>query len=494
MTQMPSSQDSGCSTAITLPERTSYSARSHLSNVSESSSVVYNHEPFDQYALKVKDLCQKLWPLATEDFVIERLPGGSYNRIIGITTPPSASGTEKRYILRVARFDVSQHDRELAIHRYVAQHTSIPLADIVFSDPTNDNPLGSPYVVQSRIPGTSLWLAYHSLTHEQRKSVVQQFATVLLDLQAVKNETSGVVTATAQKDGTWIYNICRYDIRPDFVHDVDDVDHPRDHNVLNMLLIQCQRWLALSLQYDPKDILSLDYYAQLSKIAREMDELGVFEDNTFHLTHLDLEPRNIMVVIGSDKHASISGVLDWDSAIFAPVFTACEVRSWIWTWDDGEVDDEGTANNVPAKPEDCELKRLFEDMMGPVYLKYAYQPQYRMVRSLFLLAKDGLRSSWTIKEAEKLFKEWAEFTDTFDSPDAFIGVVAYNLRETDSDCEEAAASDSPSVSESFERLQMDADSSIDRKDSPDATAAVLGVDKAQLKDEKTAQVKILSKS
>ncbi|KAI4270446.1 MAG: hypothetical protein L6R35_006612 [Caloplaca aegaea] len=426
---MTQSQDSGCFPAITLPERNSYSARSHLSNASESSSVVYNHEPFDQYTLKVKDLCQKLWPLATEDFVIERLPGGSYNRIIGITTPPSAGDCVMPYILRVPRFDQAQQDRELAIHRYVAQHTSIPLADIVFSDATSSNPLGSPYVVQDRLPGSNLFVAYCSLTHEQRKSVVQEFGKVILRLQAVKSESSGIVAATAREDGARIYRVQRYDVSPDMDDDVNDVDISNDHTVLKMLLTQFQRWLAHSFKRDPNDILSRDYYAQLSMIARDMDEAGIFEDNAFHLTHLDLEPRNIMVAIGSDKHAFISGVLDWDSAVFAPIFASCRPPAWIWAWDDEEVDDEEKAGKIPEKPELRELKRIFEATMGPAYLKYAYEPQYRMARSLFMLAKDGLQSSVLIKHAESFFIEWAQFRGIIESPDAFIGVAAWIMED-----------------------------------------------------------------
>ncbi|KAI4186008.1 MAG: hypothetical protein LQ348_004286 [Seirophora lacunosa] len=471
----------------------SCSARSCSSYVSESSSLRYDHEPFDQYTSKVRDLCRKLWPSATEDFVIERLRGGSYNRIIGITTPSSAGDPGSHYILRVPRFEEEgQQDRELVIHRYVAQHTSLPLADIVFFDLTNCNPLGSTYVVQTRLPGTTLLLAYPSLTHEQRKSVVRDFGTILLGLQAVKNETSGVVAATAQEDGARIYNVCRFNLEHnlvdyDYVDNVDDVDPLGDRAVLNMLLTQSQRWVARCKHLDPDDIFATDYFAQLSKVARQMDEAGVFDDNAFRLTHLDLEPQNILVAIGSDGHASISGVLDWDSAVFAPVFASCRPPSWLWAWIEEGEEDEGKANDIPENPEQRELKQMFEEIMGPAFLKYAYQPQYRMARSLFMLAKDGLQSTWLIEQAENLFIEWAEYTGSLDSPDAFTGIVADILRRTDIDDEAAADSDSQSVSDASGRLENNADSPIDEEKSPGATTVALSEDEAELIDEKTVE-------
>ncbi|KAI4127973.1 MAG: hypothetical protein LQ338_002939 [Usnochroma carphineum] len=404
-----------------------HSTNSDVSNVSESSTVLYSQVPFDEYVPTVRKLCQKLWPSTAGDYDIERLKGGSYNRIIAITTPSSTGDAGRSYILRVPRFDEGQQERELAIHRYVREHTSIPLANIVFSDPTSGNPLGSPYVVQTRLSGTNLVLAYRSLTYEQQKAVLQDFAKILLALQAVKNRNWGIVEATAEEDGNRIYSVCRFDITSNLIEDVDDVDPSSDPSVLNMLLTQFKRWLAYALQLDPDDILSKDYYAQLSKIAREMDEAGLFEDNSFYLTHLDLEPRNMLVEIGAENAASISGVLDWDSAVFAPIFASCKPPSWIWAWDEEEDEDERKANDVPPNPEQRELKQIFEEIMGPAYLKYAYEPQYRMARWLFNVAIHGLGSSSVIEEAEHFFKEWAEFTGSIDSPDAFIGIVADNV-------------------------------------------------------------------
>ncbi|KAL8752081.1 MAG: hypothetical protein Q9184_005856, partial [Pyrenodesmia sp. 2 TL-2023] len=435
------------------------STGSATSIVSQTSTAEYEHEPFDQYVSKVQQLCRKLWPSATEDFEIERLKGGAFNRIIGITNPSFSDEGRKSYILRVPRFEDSQREREreLAIHRFVGERTSIPMAEIIFFDPTDSNPLGSPFVIQDRLLGTNLNYAYGSLTHEQRKTIVRQFGNILLALQAVKNATSGVVEAAAQEDGHCIYNVCRFDIASELVEDPEDPEDPvpsNDQTVLNMLLTQYKRWSTYSLQLDPNDVLAQDYYAQLSKIAREMNASGLFEDQPFYLTHLDLEPRNVLVETKTDAEASISGVLDWDSAVFAPIFASCRAPSWIWLWTDHEEEDEAKANEVPEDLELRELKQIFEETMGTAYVKYAYQPEYRMARFLFNVAKDGLRSSWIIHEAETIFKEWAEFTGSIDSPDAFIGCVAWAFEKTTID-EEGDLADHESDFDDVRPLQDD---------------------------------------
>ena len=69
------------------------------------------------------------------------------------------------------------------------------------------------------------------------------------------------------------------------------------------------------------------------------------------LCHLDLMPRNIMIEL--EPEVSVSGVLDWDSAVFVPEFMSCAPLSWVWAWDDEEEDnDEEGANTVPHAFED----------------------------------------------------------------------------------------------------------------------------------------------
>ena len=145
-----------------------------------------------------------------------------------------------------------------------------------------------------------------------------------------------------------------------------------------------------------------------------MDAAGLFGDDVFFtLCHLDLAPRNIMADIDRTSNAlRITGVLDWDSAVFAPNFMNCEPPSWIWAWPDDDDESESDdfedihANDEPATPEDQELKRKFEEVMGKDMVKFFHMPQYRLARSLFRLAMSGMRGNNPYDRADRLIQEW----------------------------------------------------------------------------------------
>ncbi|KAL8957716.1 MAG: hypothetical protein Q9193_005085 [Seirophora villosa] len=394
------------------------------SNVSPTSTETYEQVPYADYLPAVRELCHELWPSATQDFIIERLNGGFFNRIIGITAPDPATQVPTRYVLRIPRFLYARPDLELAIHHYVQEHTSIPIPQVIFSDPTAANVLETPYVVQARLPGMKLSDAFYTLNHDQRKDVVQQWARIILEEQAIKNQTAGVVEATEGPDGTRIYNVRLWDTRCPFaspsLQDVqlasdrivfkmfDGVDPASDRNVLKMFLTQFKRWAISSTQANRTgDIydLNAEWYTRLGNVAMDMDAAGLFKDNNHHLCHCDLESYNVLVEVHADDSAEIVGVLDWDSAVFAPMFVSCAPPWWIWNWNKEDVD-EARANDTPADPEKQELKELFEDIVGPQFVKYAYEPEYRLARKLFSLAVDGLASSEHFREMEEIFEQW----------------------------------------------------------------------------------------
>jgi len=175
--------------------RHSRSLRSDL--VSETSTLEFTQTPSESFRSQVEVLCHRLWspspqgnvtgvllsaphrrilsmlratrvlktatsaplsPPPRKEFLIERLRGGGFNRIIGITVidPESKAEDSTRLILRIGRGGYSRPDREVAMLRFVRQHTQIPVPDVKFMDLSDDNPLKSPYVIQDRVPGHNL--------------------------------------------------------------------------------------------------------------------------------------------------------------------------------------------------------------------------------------------------------------------------------------------------------------------------------------------------
>ena len=455
------------------------SKKSNESDVSFTSTLEYGQTPFDQYTHQVEELCHLLWPpspkvaqgvktsrverlLANnrvtgvllpkrsrsapasappQEFLIERLKGGGYNRIIGITIKNSTNEDPMRLILRVPRFDDARPDREVAVLNFIRHHTSIPVPEVKYFDFTSDNPLKKCYVIQNRIPGRDLQsdetapTCYPNLNHEQKCTFAKEFALLLLELQDIMHPFPGLIEASANSDDDRSFTVrpfdletlCGrapeldltdkfpfFDVRP-FVKDWKPSEKPPfDETTYYFMLAQFGRWKALELRSDPASIGWMQYYDRLVTMARQMDDLGLLGDDENCICHLDLlgAPRNIMADIKSDGSLRITGILDWDSAVFARRFAGCAPPSWLWeSWDE-EEEDERHANDTPSDPRDQEIKRIFEETIGSYFLHFAYKPQYRLARSLFRFAKSGVNSSTAMEEVEELLKEWAEIYES----------------------------------------------------------------------------------
>ena len=72
---------------------------SSTSGQSDSSSVVYQHESFTTFVERILELAATLWP--NSDFRVERLPGGGFHRIIGLTRRADAGHGETHMIVRM---------------------------------------------------------------------------------------------------------------------------------------------------------------------------------------------------------------------------------------------------------------------------------------------------------------------------------------------------------------------------------------------------------
>ena len=466
--------------SVTLNEHedaeTSSNARSispsHRS-VSQTSTEEYCQNPFEEFSLQVKELCEQLWtvqptpednndsaspaqegipatagPLGPKKFTLERMKGGGFNRVIGIDISDSRvdSWESTRLVVRVPRFVHARPDRDVAIIRFVRKYTSIPVPEVVMYDFTKNNPLNSPYLVQARVPGHSLQTNpgpsyYPNLSHKQKCIVAKELGHILREIQAVEHSSPGLIEAAVDSESGQDYIVRHLEISagsagidaesdlntklpffqprvygadPDASEGASGQSKRLDQSTYYFFLVQFGRLRASELRRDPAMIGWWHYYERLAIMARQMDDLDLLGDGRNCLCHLDLNmaPRNIMAYVDSDESLTISGILDWDSAIFAPRFVGCVPPMWLWAWSD-EEEDETHANDTPSTPEQQELKQLFEDAVGPTFLEFAYRPEYRLARRLFQFATDGIRTSEEIKEVESILAEWATIYETY---------------------------------------------------------------------------------
>ena len=435
---------------------------------SETSTLKYSQTPFEEHKTQVQQLCCLLWspsspakapsPFAKElrsssssrilgvlrkkkvtpapepkapskKFLIERMRGGSYNRVTGITILDPNGKEETRVVLRVPRSAYhSTPEREVAILRYVRQYTSIPVPEVIAVDYTSNNLLKDPYVIQKRIPGMNIWEAKQEreITTEEWCTVAREVGRTMLELQKVTNPTPGLLESSLNEDGTYSFSVMPFDIKsahdPHWKEKAAAVTAEKKASVLRLykkstflfLITQFGRWMADELAQRPDGIYNWDFMHRLAKVAGQMERLCLLGDNVNCLTHLDLAGRNIMVEFHPGEPLKIRGYLDWDSAVFAPRFVSCAPPWWLWQDDDDETDyqdDESRANETPRQAHKLEIKRAFEESVGEEFLTYAYKPHFQLARKLFHIAKHGNSSTSQLQMVEDFLDEWAAFYD-----------------------------------------------------------------------------------
>ncbi|MCJ1401027.1 hypothetical protein MMC11_004239 [Xylographa trunciseda] len=313
---------------------------------------------------------------------------------------------ETDYILRIPRDEAKSILPGIAILDYIRQHTHIPIPSIISYDSASANAIQRPYTVQLRVPGDTLLTAYPRLKLEQKYAFVHQYAEVLRSLRSITSPVAGELGLIKERDSE------KAEIQ--VLHFTDEwVDDSRNgtknvlegQTTLGMLLMQFERHLENSKSRE----FDAERFERLSNIAREMDQLGCLGGSPFVLCHGDLFPRNIMVKVDNNGLLKITGVLDWDGAMFAPRFMPCLAPHWIWDWDGCDENDEfePVTNKVPKDPAMQILKDTFEALMGQEFVKLCYQPQYRLARILFYFARVGLHLGWDHAKLDKLVSDWA---------------------------------------------------------------------------------------
>ena len=420
-------------------------ASAKCSRKSDSSTLIYNHETFDTFRIRIVELCQQIWqpqPQITSlttslrnrifqilhlkskastqkmnnlAFSVERLAGG-LNRVMTITVADPRFQSQTQYVIRIPRFSDADPEREVAVLEYVRNHSSIPVATIIAKDFTVDNPISSPYVIQSRIPGFDLQNSAHSyltLTHDQKKVFVKKFGRILLDILALSGSAPGRIHADLKDKSKSVFSINHFVVAeergPGLARVPDEMSRshviPKYASTLDFLNFQFDRWSNVA---GEADMVKPYYMDRFKEVASQLKEAGYLGDDQYSLCHLDLAtaPRNVLARLEPDRVIAITGVLDWDEAIFCPKFLACVAPMWIWAWSDEDEEDERKANDIPEDPQMQELKIIFESTVGPEYVRYAYEPQYRLARKLCKFALYGLHSSWKMREADELIEEW----------------------------------------------------------------------------------------
>jgi aminoglycoside phosphotransferase (APT) family kinase protein len=370
--------------------------------VSDSSTLVYDHEPYDTFQRCVLALCKSLFDHAENDIGIQRLKGGGHNRVIGISLGATDKDKVEEYVLRVPRYEDAQLRRDIAPLQFLSDEPEFKIPQVITFDDSANNPVGSPYMVQRRIPGLTLLWTYTSLSHETKCAIARELGQTFKALHSIKSSTAGTLELSPQ--GILMVKPFETDGDQTLPHN-DGVPTTEPSDMLRELYQKREDITMATLHFSE--------FVPIIELASEMKAFKLLDDDFYSLCHFDLHPRNILVQeVSSIQQHAITGILDWDSAIFAPPWASCTPPSWLWAWQDDGDEDERHANDKPQTVEMREIKQTFEEAAGPKVCHYAYEPHYRIARETLKLAVDGLRSNETIRAAKRLVEEWAELKNS----------------------------------------------------------------------------------
>ncbi|CAO2656527.1 Nn.00g053300.m01.CDS01 [Neocucurbitaria sp. VM-36] len=410
---------------------TNDSASIASSIVSITSTENFEHEPFETFQGKVAELCKQKWPrLATDAFTITHMDGGSYNRVVAVQIDTSKkqlawiqrharnlvkkvcsnSGRKSQiqeYVIRMPRFEHAWVEHEIALLLFLAEK-NIPVPKITSFSLSSSNPVGTPYTIQPRLHGKPVQEANSDLNIQQRISFARDLGSALAEMAKLRSSCPGSLDPTSILNGLSAPHFLRLQCPPRnaFRAGSDEPFTPATYqSVYNFLTSQLARQREYDLTLNRETI---NPWKPLRLITDELNKMGLFHDNAYYLTHMDFEPRNILIDTTSSTTARLSGILDWDEAVFAPAFMNCRPPSWLWDFEGDEDLDESLANVTPTDPDLHAVKKVFEDAVGPQYLAYAYSTEYRIARGICRLAITGYHSNDELDLAQDLVDEWNE--------------------------------------------------------------------------------------
>ncbi|KAJ9164880.1 hypothetical protein NKR19_g945 [Coniochaeta hoffmannii] len=476
--------------------------------------------------VQVLDLCKALWPLALGHHIHKRIMG-TYNETIPATITLSDTGAPLDIIIRLpgqwGADEVSVIDQVAVLH-HVGTSTPVRVPKVIAYDTTSANALESQYMIMERLRGRDLDELLDDMDAEQRKVLALELAELYHQLRQIRSPYSGRIIAS--EEGCHMPSL----LPSETLSQIPIAIEPYGARVL-----YCDDWkerlptegtfsdipedffTSGGLLYDPPNLPLLAMTARpfnrrliqretigkpdplfVSRIQHLRDMMDVIVDeghvenpsNYFQLVHVDLFPRNIMVDPSSSP--MITGIIDWDEAVFAPGFVADVAPAWLWEPplpEEEEDDDDGEAEDgekpfvdldkesfdrstrLPPTAELREVKRVWEEAVGQECVGSATD-RYAILARRFLkivtfwtwpFFMEGLYNE-TLEEFNKLRDEeeakylarsWHEDQDVVDFEDRVLFKDEEEVKEPDYDGNEAPEDDADSAWETCPEEQDD---------------------------------------
>lgn len=238
----------------------------------------------------------------------------------------SLARAEYTCIARFARVkgDSAKDESEVATIRYLKQHTSLPVPEIYDQDLDPDNEVGAAFVLMERLPGRPLHRSWDGLTLDDKKRVLSQIASVIVQLGSLRFDRIGCLTA----DGIGpIINDC----------------YKSPQGPFNSTLDYLQSFVSVDSVESPKLAhLFGQIHAELANFMSGSN--GPYHEPPFAMIHADFDAQNMLFVDSPDGSGlKFSGLIDFEYAHTGPAYFLYEFPIFI---QDVEWSPELYADNV----------------------------------------------------------------------------------------------------------------------------------------------------
>jgi aminoglycoside phosphotransferase (APT) family kinase protein len=389
---------------------------------SETSTIRYEHEPFQTFQHKVAKLAAEVLHSTASDISIEHMKGGTYNRVVDVkvrATKPTrqctswaqkllrtllrkpASSVYENYIVRIQRGTGEDLQQQVAALKAVSARLQLLIPEVVSFDESSNNAIETPYIIQKRLPGQMFTHMMKDLNLEQIKSATEritELVSIIAAIHAPPGELA-VENATSSVDQpirTNKFMVPRGDTIP------STPQEPLEH-----LLELCETWREF--QKAGKHCFE-ELWDSFAAISKSLGRRGFLEGPCV-LVHGDFREYNLLARVSSLTTVEIAGIIDWDNCFFAPQFVAYRAPFWLWTAEDASTDDLDDEMNASAEPEslaDQAVKQVFMEKASADYKRFAFAPEAILGRRMHHILRKGIFGQWSMMEARAIISEWDE--------------------------------------------------------------------------------------
>ncbi|KAI0152507.1 hypothetical protein F4776DRAFT_602087 [Hypoxylon sp. NC0597] len=417
----------------------------------------------DRWLSKATQLCEYLWPSAQHGVhSVQYLSRGSFNAAFSFSMTKT-DGQSAEYVLRIPLITRGYSDvvHTAAILEYLAKYTDLKVPEVITWDATENNPLENSYIIMSRVPGKCLQDVWDDLTHHQKLRLAKELAHLYLQIESITHPIAGHMNVHKKNfhPGDEVSN--HLFVQPFGTEVLELPENPINWCNSGNGLLPLER-----LQHDPPGLSTDDIMLAIFKrriyqaenreapfsslyeifdpcldIVEQMADMELFEppNDIICLHHSDLFPRNIMVDFSPD--ITITGIIDWDDAVFVPRFAGRISPRWLWVpWDEGESDSSDLREdpldpkmNEPDSPENAEIKKVFEDAMGENWVSEANDRRYDYARELLQFSTLIFHREEDIKKIHATIEEWKSLfaQDSDDSTNSESGQAVIDVDDTE---------------------------------------------------------------